>query len=710
MNKNNAELAKSALPQHATPEEKAQREYQLALARTSYNYMFSYLEPVPLSADLPKGEAFSLDYEAQVLRTFAPMAENFKNVIAKLLEKELVDDMPEKVFSDIEQSFDKLKQEMSILHPERDLENLKALMHSLSKLPSAVKNISNVPKDVEKIITGLAEIFAEFEKEGPTAFLKSTMFDMLSTEKGRDYLQALSSKDYKTVFDSLEIPQTLNLERKSWMDENSEPYEQDWFFGYLQIGGFNTTNLRGVILDKQGYQKAHTLAGLQEKFPITDAIFQQEVDNSELTLHEAARQNRLFIVDYAEMEGAVSDKLNGQQRYLASPIALFYWNPNPPKGYPLGIGVLQPIAIQLGQKHDTDDTPIFTPKDASDANDAHGFKWKVAKYIVNVMCAIQHETVAHLGDCHLIVEPIVVAAHRQLSVSHPLLKLLTPHFRFTININDTAIHSLIAPGGTVATNVGPSIESTLELIAQAHKAWRWDENNPDNVFSLRGVDTLPSFPFREDTVLLWEAIQAYVSAYLNLYYSSDTDVIEDDELQAWIHEMTCPLYAGFKGMDGLKSTGDKDKPYAIDSLKYLIQVVSQIIYIAGPQHASVNYAQYPLMSFAPSVSGTIYKAPPSRSTELNTPEDCIAWYPPLDVALYTASFEYLLSSVQYDRLGQYTDNVRYPYFKDKRVQPCVEDFQARLSLAEIEIKRRNEQRPMPYPFQLPSQVPNSISI
>jgi arachidonate 15-lipoxygenase len=494
------------------------------------------------------------------------------------------------------------------------------------------------------------------------------------------------------------------------MDENSEPYEQDWFFGYLQIGGFNTTNLRGVILDKQGHQKAHTLAGLQEKFPITDAMFQQEVDNSELTLHEAARQNRLFIVDYAEMEGAVSDKLNGQQRYLASPIALFYWNPNPPKGYPLGTGALQPIAIQLGQKNDTDDTPIFTPKDASDANDAHGFKWKVAKYIVNVMCAIQHETVAHLGDCHLIVEPIVVAAHRQLSELHPLLKLLTPHFRFTININDTAIHSLIAPGGTVATNVGPSIESTLELIAQAHKAWRWDENNPDNVFSLRGVDTLPSFPFREDTVLLWEAIQAYVSAYLNLYYSSDNDVIEDDELQAWIHEMTCPLYAGFKGMDGLKSTGDKDKPYAIDSLKYLTQVVSQIIYIAGPQHASVNYAQYPLMSFAPSVSGTIYKAPPSRSTELNTPEDCIAWYPPLDVALYTASFEYLLSSVQYDRLGQYTDNVRYPYFKDKRVQPCVEDFQARLSLAEIEIRRRNEQRPMPYPFQLPSQVPNSISI
>jgi arachidonate 15-lipoxygenase len=438
-------------------------------------------------------------------------------------------------------------------------------------------------------------------------------------------------------------------------------------------------------------------------------MFQLEIDNSELTLQEAARQKRLFVVDYTTLEGAVSDKLNNQQRYLASPIALFYWNPNPPKGYPEGTGALQPIPIQLGQKYDKNDTPIFTPKDASDANDTNGLKWQVAKCIVNVICAIQHKTVAHLGDCHLIVEPVVVAAHRQLSESHPLLKLLIPHFRFTININDTAIHSLIAPVGSVASNAGPPIESTLDLLAKAHEAWRWDDNNPDKVFSLRGVDTVPTFPFRDDTQLLWEAIQAYVSAYLKLYYSSDTDVSEDHELQAWIHEMTCPLYVGFKGMDGLKITGEKDRLYAIDSLKYLIQVVSQIIYIAGPQHASVNYAQYPLMSFSPSVSGTKYKEPPSRNTELKTPDECIAGYPPLDVALYIASFEYLLCSVQYDRLEQYTSNVRYPYFKDKRVQPCLEKFQERLSLAEIEIRKRNEKRPMPYPFQLPSQVPNSIS-
>ena len=709
MNPSCEQSSTPSLPQHVTEEEKEKRAYQLSLARTSYNYMFSYLEPVPLSADLPKGEKFSLDYEAQVLRTFAPMAENFKKVITRLLEKELADDMPEKVFDDIEESFEKLKQEMSILHPERDLENLKALMHSLAELPGAIKNLSRLPDDIEKVLKGMHEVFDEFEKEGPTAFLKSTMFDILSTERGRDYLQAHSAEDYKALFDSLELPQTLAISKHDWMHQDSEPYEQDWFFGYLQIGGFNTTNLRGVVLETAADQKAVTLNQLLEKFPLTDAMFQTETGNHTLTLQEAAKQKRLFVVDYAMLEGAVSDKLNGQQRYLASPIALFYWNPAPPKGYPQD-GALQPIAIQLGQTYHPENCPIFTPKDAADANDEKGLKWTIAKYIVNVICAIQHETIAHLGDCHLIVEPAVVAARRQLSESHPVLTLLIPHFRFTININDTAIHSLIAPGGTVATNVGPSLESTRDLLAKSHQAWRWDENNPGRIFNLRGVDTLPAFPFRDDTLLLWDAIQNYVASYLKVYYSSDSDVLEDYELQAWIHEMTYPLYAGFKGMNGLKSTGDKDKPYALDSLDYLIQIVAQLIYIAGPQHASVNFAQYPLMSFAPSVAGTIYKEPPTRSSELKTPDDCLAWYPPLDVALYTSSFEYLLSSVQYDRLGQYTDNARYPYFKDKRVHHCLETFQDQLALAEIEIRRRNAKRPMPYPFQLPSQVPNSISI
>jgi len=134
-----------------------------------------------------------------------------------------------------------------------------------------------------------------------------------------------------------------------------------------------------------------------------------------------------------------------------------------------------------------------------------------------------------------------------------------------------------------------------------------------------------------------------------------------------------------------------------------------IIYTASAQHASVNYAQYPLMSYIPAASGTLYDTPPSASTELEQ-EDIVKWLPPLDVALYQTSFAYLLTGVQFDTLGYYSDNPRDSYFADVRVPPLVAKFQMNLNKAEIDISHRNQSRPFPYVFQLPSMVPNSISI
>ena len=52
-----------SLPQNDSLEIKEKRIFQLSLARTKYNYMTSYLEGVPLSADVPQGEEFSLKYK-----------------------------------------------------------------------------------------------------------------------------------------------------------------------------------------------------------------------------------------------------------------------------------------------------------------------------------------------------------------------------------------------------------------------------------------------------------------------------------------------------------------------------------------------------------------------------------------------------------------------------------------------------------------------
>ncbi len=703
-----------SLPQNDSLEGKDQRLFQLSIARTKYNYMTSYLEGVPLSADVPKGEEFSLKYTEGVLLVALRLTENFKTNVIQLLEKELIGDVDTNIFKEIQESYATLEKEMSIFHPEKDSENLKSFMHSLSKLPAAVEDALNLPKDLINMMKGIKTVMEQVKTEGPTALLKSTLYELLNKNGKRDYLEATAIQDYRNLYQSFETPPlTVSIKNKPWMESDKEPYQQDWFFGYLQTAGFNTTNLLAVRDENNQTKSAILLSSLLEKMPLTDGILQSVLGDNSISLETAVAEKRLYVCDYTMLIGKKSNMLHGKQRYVTAPIAVFYWSNTSAEGYPETDGYMRPIAIQLDQKHDKINTPIFTPNDCSDVNDTKGYKWQVAKQIVNICSAIQHENVAHLGACHLIMDTIIIAAHRELSEQHPLLTLLIPHFRFTLNINNDALHSLIIPGGVTACDVGLTPASSFEMIAQAREAWNWDGQSPEQLFKDRGVDedSLPGFEFRDDTLLLWKAIKTFVRDYLTVYYKNDDSCVADDtELQAFISALVSPKYANFKGLDGLTATGNSEQPYKIDSFDYLVEIISHIIYIAGPQHASVNYTQYPLMSFAPSVTGCLYKEPPGKDTEMNTADDVLAWCPPLDIALYTLTFEYLLSGVQYDVFGKYNDDPRIAYFKDENVAEAVADFQCQLASIEVEICKRNKTRAMPYTFQLPSMIPNSTSI
>lgn len=714
------------LPQNDTEQQQSQREFDLALAKTAYNYMFSYMEPLPLAASVPKEEEFTAIYFLEVVKAFIPLADNFKDVVVRLAMKEIGDDFS---YDDlaavkaVDTAYVNLRRAIdhsSFTKVFTDFHLVNELLLAIVKVPPALvkrtfSGARRLPKELVQMIKGLVEVFDQFREEGFTAFLKSTLYDMLDTGNGRAYLDAVNFSDYKQLYDSLPKPFNLLLERKSWMTETAADQIslQDWYFGYLQVSGFNTTNLRGVCLTKSPESDAVLLADLLSKMPISDATFKAVIADETLTLQQAAENKRLFVCDYAMLEGIEGGELNGEMRYPVAPIALFYWNESAPAGYPEN-GALQPVAIQLAQQHDAETAPIFTPNDITANNDANGGKWSMAKAAVNNACAVQHETVAHLGACHLVIDPMIIAANRQLNTRHPLLVLLKPHFRYTLPINNGAINSLIVPGGVVASVVSSKLSGSARMIVDAHAKWRFDEQYPDRLFQRRGidVDALPGFPFREDTQALWQAIHEYIGEYLALYYQTDEQasssekLLADYELQRWINEMVNPRCAATKGMGGL--TVCADGSYQIDSLTYLTEIVSLIIYTASAQHASVNYAQYPLMTYIPSVSGTLYSKPPTRSD--NVTDQGLSWLPPLDVALYQISFGWLLSNVQWDKLGHYKDHEGEPCFADPRVKPIIQTFQQRLALVEKDIEARNKVRPFPYRFQLPSLVPNSISI
>src|SRR5262249_36733864 len=206
----------------------------------------------------------------------------------------------------------------------------------------------------------------------------------------------------------------------------SQNFQEDSEFAAMRVAGPNP-----LMIDR--------IKALDVRLPITEEQY-QSVMGTEDSLEKALADGRLYLTDYSVFDGAIDGSFPAAQKFNYAPLALF--------GIPPGGQSLVPVAIQCAPRPGPDN-PIFLPKD--------GDKWLSAKTIVQIADANFHEVVSHLGRTHLFIEPFIIATHNQLSPTHPLFVLLTPHFEGTLAINDAAQRILIAPFSLVDRNMSGSI-------------------------------------------------------------------------------------------------------------------------------------------------------------------------------------------------------------------------------------------------------------
>ncbi len=475
-----------------------------------------------------------------------------------------------------------------------------------------------------------------------------------------------SLEDYNSLFVDISLPQI------------SKRFQEDLIFAYMRVAGPNPLMLQQLSEGDQPLQ-------------VTNEIYQQIIERFRFSdsLEAALQEGRLYKADYAMLKDMAQGSFpNNVKKYPAAPLALFAVPPVNSSSRSL-----IPVAIQCQQPSGSENPPVFTPLDGSN--------WMVAKTIVNMADSNYHELVSHLGRTHLFVEPFVLATKRKLPAHHKLRILLEPHFEGTILINYGAHKSLIATGGKVDELLASTIENDRAIAVAGAKSYLQNFNDvmfPKTLKSHGVGDSaqLPDYPYRDDGLLVWDAIKTWVGAYLSIYYTSDEQLLEDKDLQNWAQE----LVSDEGGR--LKNFGE-DASGAIKTLDYLIDAVSSVIFTGSAQHAAVNFPQSELMSYAPAFPLALYSPAPTSSEEQG---NFMSMLPSVDRAQSQIEVVGLLGSVYYTQLGQYNKG----HFKDAKVKSYLGQFQNQLRDIEIEISQKNFSRLMPYKFLLPSQIPQSINI
>ncbi|XP_060063432.1 allene oxide synthase-lipoxygenase protein-like isoform X3 [Ylistrum balloti] len=401
------------------------------------------------------------------------------------------------------------------------------------------------------------------------------------------------------------------------------------------------------------------------------------------TLQQVFDSNRLFIVDYKILEGLPCKNDNYM---VCAPLALFFLN---------GEQHLVPIAIQLKQKP-AEDNPVFLPTDPL-------WTWMMAKMWFNNADASYHQSLTHLGFTHLLMEGVVVVTHRNISQSHPLFKLLAPHYLYLIAINTRGLELLVSEGGWVDKTMNIGIKGMFELIRRGINVWRMDQHGtlPEDL-KARGMlnsKVLPCYHFRSDALPLYWAINTYVKKYVNLYYDTPDKITGDWEIQNWASELVKPREEGGCGILGVPGNGK------IENQDQLIIILTSIIYTCSVAHAATNFPQYDEYAFPPNYPASLGGKPPTDKTPLEE-KDILKALPDKPTTLDVMVVTKILSDKGTKSLGDF----EVQYIFDPPARKIVQEFREELKEISKQVKEKNKTRNPPYEWLDPEVVPNSISI
>ncbi|XP_047315235.1 probable linoleate 9S-lipoxygenase 5 [Impatiens glandulifera] len=350
-----------------------------------------------------------------------------------------------------------------------------------------------------------------------------------------------------------------------------------------------------------------------QEFPANSMLLKNKEqivkDLEGLSIDEALEKKKLFKLDFHDAFMPYLNRINSSTstKIYATRTLLFLKND----------GTLKPLAIELSLPNPNIENEEISQVYMPAENGIEGTIWQLAKAYVAANDAGYHQLICHWLHTHAVMEPIIIATNRQLSVVHPIHKLLHPHFRDTMNLNALARQGLINGGGLLERTMFPS-QFCMEISSLMYNDWTFPHQALPADLLKRGVAVedenskhglrllIEDYPYAVDGLEIWSAIKTWVKDYCSFYYKTDDMIQEDSELQSWWNEVR------EKG-----HPDKKDEPWwpKMEKQEDLIETCTIIIWVASALHAAVNFGQYPYGGYLPNRPAMTRRLLPEPGTD-----------------------------------------------------------------------------------------------
>ncbi|MQL94640.1 hypothetical protein Taro_027298 [Colocasia esculenta] len=424
----------------------------------------------------------------------------------------------------------------------------------------------------------------DFYEGGVEATNLSVLKDMIPLEMIKELVRSDGEQILK-----FPLPQVLQSDKDAWRTDEE--------FGRETVAGVNPV----IISRLQEFPPTSKLDPNtygDHKSTITASHIENHLDG--LTVDEALCSNKLFILEHHDALIPYLNRINALDCKIYASRTIIFLKAD---------GTLRPVAIELSVPHPDGEqhgavSEVYTPAE-------HGVManvWQLAKAYAAVGNSGVHQlsatvrcrrvnnlpVVGHRLYTHAVMEPVVIASNRQLSVVHPIYKLLHPHFRDTMTINALGRQILISAEGGMEKTVFPG-RYAMELSSSVYKSWKLTDHALPVDLLKRGVAVedrsqphnlrllIEDYPFAVDGLAIWSAIEEWVNEYCAIYYPTDDVVRSDIELQAWWKEVREVGHGDLR---------DESWWPTMQTRAELAQTCTTLIWVSSALHAAVNFGQY----------------------------------------------------------------------------------------------------------------------